>query len=93
MATPRKEFLDEVRRLEDRNSVLAEENRLLKERVELQGNETFEMAGATMQIRQEDAEALAAFSKTNSELIEFVEEIAEAKRTKFSKKARQILGL
>jgi hypothetical protein len=91
--SPRKSFLNQLRRLEGTIETLREENRLLREQVELQGDQTFEMAGATMRIRKEDAEALAAFRKTNKELVEFMEEIAEAKRTKFSKKAQQILGL
>lgn len=87
----RKIFLSQIRGLEENLAELLAENRMLKEQLELQGEETFEMAGATMAIRAEDAERLAAFRKTNGELVQFVEAVAES-RTKFRDEARRILG-
>lgn len=91
METPRKTILEQVRTLENRVEELTQENLHLHEQVNRQGEEAFEMAGATMQIRVEDAERLAAFQKTNTELVEFVEAISDS-RSKFASKARQILG-
>lgn len=91
METERQQILSRVRDLESRNNELVEENKLLGEQVEKQGAETFEIAGAVMEIRQEDSERLAAFRKQNTELVQFVELIADSK-SKFATEARRILG-
>lgn len=89
--TDRKRFLNELRRLEEKVEEQANEILRLNEQLDRQGQEAFEMAGATMQIRQEDSERLAAFRRQNAQLVEFVESIADSK-SKFRTKARKILG-
>lgn len=88
----RKEFLDQLRRLEDHIERLTTENQHLRKQVERQGDEAFEMAGAVMSIRKEDAERLAAFRKTNAELVQFVESIGDSE-SQYGPEARRILGL
>lgn len=89
--TERKDFLNAIRRLEAQVGKQAGEIVLLEEQVDLQGEDTFEIAGAVMQIRKEDAAMLANYKKQNTILVGFVEKIADSK-SKFGKEARQILG-
>lgn len=89
--TARKDFLDAIRQLENQVEEQAGLIVRLEEQLDQQGEETFEMAGAVMQIRKEDAATLANYRKQNTILIEFVEEIADS-RSKFRKSARKILG-
>lgn len=87
----RKEFLAEIRRLEELVESQAVQISLFEEEIDRQGSDTFEMAGATMEIRREDAALIAAYKEQNTRLIEFVEKIADSK-SKFGKEARRILG-
>lgn len=91
METEREQILRRVRDLEEHRNGLVEENALLKKQVEKQGQETFEIAGAVMDIRAEDAERLAQFRETNTELVQFVEAVADSK-SKYAAEARRILG-
>lgn len=89
--TERKRFLDEIRRLEETVGEQGSEIIMLKEQLDRQGEETFEIAGAVMEIRKEDASLLANYKKQNTILIRFAEMIADS-QSKFRKEARQILG-
>lgn len=89
--TERKDFLKEIRRLEQRVEVQAQEILSFEKQLQLVGKETFEMAGAVMEVRQEDVEKLAKYKRQNTVLVNFVETIAESK-SKFKKEARKILG-
>jgi uncharacterized protein (UPF0335 family) len=87
----RKTFLDAIRKLEAEKQEMAEEIAQMREVIDQQGEETFEMAGAVMAIRKEDTERLANFAKQNTILVEYVEKIADS-QSKYRKEARQILG-
>lgn len=87
----RKEFLAEIRRLEELVEYQVVQISLLEEEVDRQGSDAFEMAGATMEIRREDTALITAYKEQNTRLIGFVEKIADSK-SKFGKEARRILG-
>lgn len=64
----------------------------LRAELEGQGVATTEIIEAGMSLRQEEVEDLARYQARITELTKFVEEVA-ASRTKYSKKARKLLGI
>lgn len=89
--TERKDFLKEIRRLENIVETQAREIASFEQQLNLVGKETIEMAGAVMEVRKEDVGRLANYQKQNTILVGFVEKVADSK-SKFKKEARQILG-
>lgn len=78
------ELLEELSELRERIADLELE-------VKRNTEDTFLMAKATMQIRQEDAERLSAYQRQNTELVEFVESVADSEGP-LAERACRILG-
>lgn len=84
----KREIRDLEERVQDRDNEIVNLRALLAE----QGGEVQEIAGAAMEVRGEDVEQLAAYRKTNTGLLAFVEKIADS-QSKFRKEARNLLGM
>lgn len=86
----RKDFLDAIRKLEAQLETALDERDRAQEVIDMQGEESQNLARASMAVREEDITHISNINETNTKLIEFVEKVASSK-SKFGKEARNLI--